>query len=137
MAITSLIVKIGAQDQGLQKALEAMGKQADAAQRELARLGKTPVSQEAVKSLEAMDKAAKAVTEDIQKIADRSMNMARGINVIGDASKFTSDQLDQMSRSLAKGADAFRALGTSSPAEFTKATSAINAQRDALKGAET
>ena len=113
-----------------------MGKQADAAQRELARLGKTPVSQEAVKSLEAMDKAAKAVTEDIQKIADRSMNMARGINVIGDASKFTSDQLDQMSRSLAKGSDAFRALGTAAPAEFTKATNAINAQRDALKGAE-
>lgn len=64
------------------------------------------------------------------------MNMARGINVIGDASKFTSDQLDQMSRSLAKGSDAFRALGTAAPAEFTKATNAINAQRDALKGAE-
>ena len=137
MAITSLVVKIGAQDEGIQKALDRLGKDADSAQKELARLGKTPVGQEVVRSLEAIDNATKKITENTQKMADRAMNMARGINVIGDASKFTSDQLDQMSRSLAKGSDAFRALGTAAPAEFTKATNAINAQREALKGAET
>jgi hypothetical protein len=133
MALTALVLKISAKDEDVQKALASVGKLAKSTDEAVANIGNTPVGAAAKKSLEQMQTAMKAVAEGQQRLADRAVNMARGMDISGGAAKFTSDQLTEMSRTLAKGTDAFRALGTAAPAELTKATKAISDQQQALK----
>jgi hypothetical protein len=131
VALTSLVVRIGADDQSVQKALDSLGKQAKTVDGELARLGNTPVGREVLKSLDQIGASMKTVTDAHQKLADRAVNAARGMELMGGASKFTGDELAQLNRIAVKGVDAFRALGQEAPpalqqmAEQTKkATSA-------------
>jgi len=77
----------------------------------------------------------KAVTTAQQTLADRAVNAARGLELVGGVTKVTSDELNAMARTVAKGLDAFRALGTDVPPELTKVSKAIQAQQAALKGA--
>jgi len=120
VAITSLIVKIGAQDEGIQKALDKLGKQATTVEGELARLGQTPVGREVIKSLEQIEAATKKVQEGHQRMADRALNAARGMELVGGASKLTTSELTELNRVALKGVDAFSAMGKEAPPALQK-----------------
>ena len=120
MAWTSLVVKIGAQDQEVQKALASLGQQAKTVDAELARLGNTPVGREALKSIEQIQQATVKLTEAHQRMADRAVNAARGLDLVGGASRLTTDELAGLNRIAVKGIDAFRALGQEAPPALLK-----------------
>lgn len=80
-----------------------------------------------------MTTAMKAVTDAQQKLADRAVNVARGLESIGGVTKVTGDELNALSRTVTKGLDAFRALGQEAPSELTRVSKAITGQQEALK----
>ena len=137
MAITSLIVKIGANDESIQKALASIGVKAKSLDADLSKLGNTPVGTAAQKSLEKLESSIKSVTEDYQRMADRGVNAARGLDAVGGAAKLMSGDLDSMKRTIDKGLDAFRALGKDAPADMLRVRKAITDQQDALAGASS
>jgi hypothetical protein len=120
MAITSLIIRIGAQDQEIEKALENVGKRTKSLDADISKLGNTPIGLAAQKSLEQMNAAMKSVTDAHQKLADRAVLTARGMAQMGGASKFTSDELAGLNRIAVKGVDAFRAMGQEAPPALAK-----------------
>jgi hypothetical protein len=134
MAITSLVIKIGAQDEGIQKALDSLGKQANTVAAEIARLGTTPVGQQVIKSLDQIGASMKAVTEAHQKLADRAVNAARGMELMGGASKFTSDELAGLNRIAVKGVEAFLAMGQDAPPALAKMAAETTKVVNAGKG---
>lgn len=134
-SLKSLIVRIGADTADLEKALAGVGKQSESLQQRLKQIGNTPIGDEARKSAEALEKTIKQLTDQQQRLADRSHLAAQGINAIGGPAKLTKQQLDEMNRTIQAGIDAFRALGQEAPKDLQKVAAAIQAQQKTLQQA--
>jgi hypothetical protein len=120
VAITSLIVKIGAKDEDVQAALSRLTDRAKTADGVLKQLGETPIGQEALKSYQQMEVALKAITDGHQRMADKAVQAARGLELVGGVTKLTNAELDQISKTLNKGIDAFQAMGVEAPQNLRK-----------------
>jgi hypothetical protein len=114
------VVKIGAQDEGIQKALEKLGVQAKSVEADLSKLGKTPIGEAAKKSIEALQATMQKVTDAQQRVADRAVAAAQGFEVFGGKAKFAAADLASFNSIAVKGIDAFQALGKEVPASLTK-----------------
>lgn len=114
-SIASLIVKIGANDQEIQKALASVGEKAKSLNADLSKLGSSPLAGGAQKSLENLRATMDTITKAQQDIATKATLAAQGLEAIGGASKLTDSQLKQVNKTLQDGLSAFKALGTEAP----------------------
>jgi hypothetical protein len=130
-----LLVKIGAQDQEISKALTDLVGNARRADADLSKLGSTPLAQQAVKSINDLASKIKGITDTQQKFADRAVDAARGVDTLGGASKLMQRELEQVNKTLQTGLDAFRALGKEAPEDLQKVADAVNKQQEALRSA--
>lgn len=119
-SIASLIVRIGAQDQEIQKALASIGQKAKSVDADLKKLGNSPLAGGAQKSLDTLTATMKTVTDAQQRLADRATLAARGIETMGGASRLTDTQLKQVNKTLQDGISAYRALGQEPPAALKR-----------------
>lgn len=132
--LRSLIVKIGAQDAEIQKALADIGVRSRSLDLDLKKLGQAPLAQGALKSLEVLQQSVKSITDAQQRLADRARLAAQGIDAIGGPARLTKTELDQMNREIQQGLDAFRALGQQAPRDLQRVASAVAQQQQALAG---
>jgi hypothetical protein len=133
MSIRSLIVKIGADTQDIDKALAGVGASSKTLADGLKKLGDTPIGKEAQASAEQLKKNLDAVNASIQRTADLGVNAAKGIDAIGGPAKLTTGQLNVMNRAIQDSLDAFRALGQQAPQDLQKVAAAIQAQQKLLQ----
>ena len=73
-----------------------------------------------MKSIEQIQQATVKLTEAHQRMADRAVNAARGMDLVGGAARLTTDELAGLNRIAVKGIDAFRALGQEAPPALLK-----------------
>lgn len=137
MSIRSLIVKVGANAEELDKALARVGTSVKRTDTDLKKLGQQPIGEPARKSLDALEKTISGITAAQQKQADRARLAAVGLEQIGGAARLTKSELDQVNRTLQTGLDAYRALGQQAPKDLQKVASAVTAQKSALDGAKS
>lgn len=130
--ITSLIVKIGAQDAEITAALAKLGSNVKRTEEEFKKLGSTPVATAAQQSLKTLDDTVKQITTSQQRLADRAKIAAAGLTAIGGPARVTKNELEQINRTIQNGLDAYRALGQQAPAELQKVADAVTKQRKAL-----
>ncbi len=133
--VASLLVKIGANDQEIQKALASVGEKAKSLNADLSKLGNTPLAGQAQKSLENLKTAMDQITKAQQDIANRATAAAQGIEAFGGASKLTDSQLKQMNKTLQDGLSAFKALGQDAPEQLKRMVDAVGAIKPASDGA--
>lgn len=132
--IRSLIVKIGAQTEEIDRALTKLGASVRSTAAEIKEMDKTPIGQAAIRSFNEMRAAADGIAQAQQRVADRARLAAVGIEQIGGASRLTKSELDAVNRTLQNGLDAFRALGKTAPADMQRVADAVSKQRLALEG---
>jgi hypothetical protein len=132
--IASLIVRIGAQDTEIQKALESVGVKAKSVNADLSKLGNTPLAAQAKASLDEFNKTLKTITDNQQRVADRSKLAAQGLTALGGPARLTKTELDALAKTVNNGLDAFRALGQKAPDELKKVAAAISDQQKVLSG---
>jgi hypothetical protein len=133
--LRSLIVRIGADTADIEKALSSVGESAKSVAAGLSKLGNTPLGKQTQQDAERLLTSIKGLTDQQQKLADRSALAARGIEAIGGPARLTKQQLDEMNRTVQNGLDAFRALGQEAPKELHKVAAAIQQQQKALSAA--
>jgi hypothetical protein len=134
MGLRSLIVKIGADTQSLEKALAGVGESTKTLDAGLKRLGDTPIGKQAQQDAERLQKSLNEITAAYKRSADEGVNVAAGLDKLGGVTKLTSRDLDSLSTSVTRSLDAFRALGQKAPAELTSVAAAIEKQQRALGG---
>ena len=117
-SLRSLIVKIGADTQDLEKALAGVGESAKTLDAGLKKLGSTPLGRQSIADAEKLAAAVKSLSTEQQKLADRAVLAARGLEAIGGPARLMRTELDQVAKTVARGLDAFRALGQQAPAEL-------------------
>lgn len=136
-SLKSLIVRIGADSTEITAALAKVGADATNVKKTIEQFGNTNIGAGTLnQSLERVAANMTLLTQSQQKLATQAENVARGISTIGGPAKLTSDQLDQMARSIQKGLDAFRALGQEAPADLQKVSAAVKEQQQILKSLE-
>lgn len=132
MALRSLLVKIGADTQEIDKSLAKVGESAKSLQQGLKKLGDTPIGKQTQQDAERLQKSLEAVTASTKRLADQGVLAAKGIEAVGGPARLTSNQLATMNRTIQDSLDAFRALGQDAPKELQKVAKAIEAQQKAL-----
>lgn len=130
--IASLIVRIGAQDQEIQRALAAVGEKARSVDADLKKLGSSPLAESARKSLDNLRGTMDTITKAQQDVANRAVLAAQGLEAIGGASRLTDTQLKQVHKTLQDGLSAFRALGVDAPAQLKNVADAVSGLRQPL-----
>lgn len=130
--ITSLVVKIGAQDAEITAALAKLGSNVKRSSDELKKLGSSPVAQQAQQSLKTLDETIKQIQNSQSRLADRAKLAAAGIEAMGGPARLTKRELEQVNRTIEQGLDAYRALGRQAPAELQKVADAVAKQRKEL-----
>jgi len=140
-SIASLIVRIGAQDTEIQKALASIGEKAKSLDADLKKLGGSALGSQAQKSLETMRSTIDQVTQAQQRLAERATFAARGLEAMGGASRLTDTQLKQVNKTLQDGISAYAALGKEPPAvlrrladETKNASTATEGWKTSLRG---
>lgn len=133
MSIRSLIVKIGADTQAIDKALAGVGSSSKNLAEGLKKLGDTPIGKQAQQDAERLQKSLESVNASLKRTADLGVNSAKGIEAIGGVSKLTSNQLSVMNRTVQDSIEAFRALGQEAPKELARISAAIQAQQKSLQ----
>lgn len=134
MALRSLIVKIGADTQALDKALASVGASSKNMADGLKKLGDTPLGQQAQKDAERLQQTIEAVFTSTKRLATQSQDAGAGIAAIGGPAKLTTGQLQQMNRTLQDGLSAFKALGQEAPAQLQKVAAEVQKQAKAISG---
>lgn len=124
-SIASLIVKIGANDAEIQKALASVGEKAKSLNADLSKLGNSPLAGTAQKSLENLRATMDTITKAQQDIANRASLAAQGLEAIGGAGKLTDSQLKAVNKTLQDGLSAFRALGQEAPDQLKQVADAV------------
>lgn len=133
--ITSLIVKIGAQDAEITAALAKLGSNVKRTEAEFKKLGASPIATQAQQSLKTLDDTVKQITTSQQRLADRAKIAAAGLTAIGGPARVTKNELEQINRTIQSGLDAYRALGQKAPVELQKVADAVTRQRKSLADA--
>jgi hypothetical protein len=128
-----LIVKIGAQDAEIQKALESVGQKSRSVDADLKKLGNSPIADQAKKSFDELTATIKGVTDAQQRLADRGKLAAQGLEALGGPARLTRTELDQVNKTIQSSLDAFRALGKQAPSELQKVADAITKQQKVLQ----
>jgi hypothetical protein len=100
----------------------------------LSKLGTSPLAAQAKSSLDEFNKILKTVTDNQQRIADRSKLAAQGLTALGGPARLTRTELDALAKTVNNGLDAFRALGQKAPDELKKVADAIKNQQQVLSG---
>jgi citrate lyase beta subunit len=88
-SIASLIVKIGAQTEEIDKALANIGVKAKKTDADLKALGDTPLAVAAQKSLADLTQSMNGITKAQQDVAEKARLAATGLDQIGGASRLT------------------------------------------------
>lgn len=100
----------------------------------MARLNSMPMGREVIKSIEQAQASIQKLSDAHQRMADRAVQAARGMELVGGASKLTTTELAEMNRVAVKGIDAFKALGQDVPASLTKMAAETQKVTTAGKG---
>src|SRR5262245_44780747 len=128
--VASLIVRIGAQDQEIAKALAGVTTDAKTTDQALKQLGNQPVGAQAQKSIENFNATLKQVTDAYARSAEKAQLTAQGLTAIGGASALTDRDLKSVNKTLQDGLAAFEAMGQKAPASLQKTADAVaNAQK--------
>lgn len=134
MSIRSLIVKVGAQTEELDKALARAGSAVKRTDGDLKKLGNQPLGDEARRSLDALTKTIDGITAAQTRQATNARLAAAGLEQIGGVSRLTRSELESINRTLQNGLDAYRALGQQAPSDLKRVADAVSAQKSALDG---
>lgn len=135
--IASLIVRIGANDAEIQKALASVGEKAKSLNADLSKLGNSPLAGTAQKSLENLRATMDTITKAQQDIANRASLAAQGLEAIGGAGKLTDSQLKAVNKTLQDGLSAFKALGQDAPEQLQRIADSVKQAGSALDPLDT
>lgn len=125
MALRALIVKIGADTQAIDKALQSVGSSTRDLAEGLKKLGDTEIGKKAQQDAERLNKSINELRASQERVASGARDAAVGIEQIGGAAKLTDTELKQINRTLQAGLSAYQALGREAPAELQKVADAV------------
>jgi DNA-binding CsgD family transcriptional regulator len=134
MALRSLILSIGAKDEGVQKTLEKLGALGAKTKDDLAKIASDVNTKAAEKQIDDLAAAIKRQQTNTDNLATAARQTSTGIELVGGVSRLTKTELDQVNKTLQTGLDAYRALGQEAPKDLQNIADAVARQKEALSG---